>query len=100
MVYSRMLKCHSCGSPMEFDMIYRTTVCPTCGKEVKVCLNCRFYSPGAHWDCKETIPEPVREKDRANFCDYFQPAHIGGQGIGRSGSKQNARDSFDKLFGD
>ena len=32
----------------EFVMrVYRTTECPSCGKDVKVCLNCRFYSPGS-----------------------------------------------------
>jgi hypothetical protein len=35
-------------------------------------MNCRFYSPGSHWDCSETIPEAVRDKERGNFCDFFE----------------------------
>ncbi len=100
-----MLQCHSCGVTFELEGVYRSTVCPSCGKEVKVCLNCRFYAPGAHWDCRETIPEPVRDKDRANFCDYFKPApqgNVAGGGAGASGDSgaSKAKDSFDKLFGD
>ena len=36
-----------------------SSTCPSCGKDLKICLNCRFYSPGAHWDCSETIDELV-----------------------------------------
>lgn len=53
------------------ERIYRSTICPKCGKPLKICLNCQFYAPGAHFDCHEDIGEPVLEKDLANFCDYF-----------------------------
>lgn len=71
--YSRaMASCYSCGQVFPERMsVYRSSLCPSCGKDVKVCLNCRFYEPGAHWDCRETISEMVAEKDRANFCEYF-----------------------------
>jgi hypothetical protein len=63
-------------------------------------LNCRFYSPGAHWDCRETIEEPVREKDRANFCPYFSFVDkTSGAKTGDS-SQERARQAFKKLFGD
>lgn len=96
-----MASCYSCGVTLP-EQIGRSTSCPSCGKDVRVCLNCRFYAPGSHWDCRETIPEPVREKDRGNFCDYFAPAADRG-GQGGKGSSANrvtrARSSFDNLFG-
>lgn len=64
-----------------------------------MCLNCRFYEPGAHWDCRETIPEPVREKDRGTFCDYFSPASDR-KPSGSSEPEHKARSQFDRLFGD
>lgn len=79
--------------------VYRSSTCPSCGKDVKVCLNCRFYEPGAHWDCRETIQEPVRDKDRANFCDYFALSDIR-RAKGGSKKGESARNDFDKLFGD
>lgn len=95
-----MAKCYNCGAALDDKEVFRTSVCDSCGKDVKVCLNCRHYEPGAHWDCRETIPDPVKEKDRANFCGYFQfsknTTSDGGSG-GKSGER--ARADFDKLFG-
>lgn len=104
-----MASCFSCGH--QFDdrtRVYRNTLCPQCGKEMKVCLNCRFYDPAAHWQCRESIPEPVHEKDRANFCDFFSlrpggpatGASGGGPGSDAAGKAEAARDSLRKLFGD
>jgi hypothetical protein len=68
----RMHACHFCAAPVENPReVYRSSTCSACGKDLKICLNCRFYSPGAHWDCSETIDEMVRDKDRANFCTFF-----------------------------
>jgi hypothetical protein len=77
--------------------IFRSTVCPSCGKDLKICRNCRFYSVGAHWDCLETIPEPVADKDRSNFCDYFQFRAEGGA-VSPTEQKK-AKEDFKNLFG-
>lgn len=67
-----MASCYFCGTGLSHgERIYRTTECPSCGKPIKICLNCEFYDPTAHYECREDIAEPVREKDQANFCDYF-----------------------------
>ena len=100
-----MGQCHSCGAELAPDApIFRDTECPHCSRPLKVCLNCAFYERGAQWDCRETIAEPVREKDRANFCDYFRlragPAAGGGAAPGaEQGRARQARADFDKLFG-
>ncbi|MCK5196928.1 MAG: hypothetical protein KAR21_01170 [Spirochaetales bacterium] len=93
-----MGNCYNCGEIFELR-VYRNTECPSCGKDAKVCLNCRFYSPGSHWDCSENIREAVREKDRANFCDFFE---LGSNYKGPSGSNKedDAKKAFDSLFGD
>ena len=93
-----MGNCYKCGE--EFEMrVYRNTECPSCGKDAKVCLNCKFYSPGSHWDCSESIREAVREKDRANFCDFFEISSNYKGSSGRS-KKDDAQKAFDSLFGD
>ena len=78
--------------------VYRNTLCPSCGKDVKVCLNCKFYEPGAHWDCRETISEMVADKERANFCEFFvlDPKTRAGRG---NEAEKKARSKFDDLFG-
>ncbi len=72
-----------------------------------MCRNCGFYLPGAHWDCRETIPEAVREKDRANFCEFFRPqteTDAEDQAIADDDKsdkrEEKARDQFNSLFGD
>jgi len=94
------MKCHFCGASIEEDTpIYRSSLCPNCGKELRICLNCRFYSPGSHWDCRETIQEPVFDKERANFCEYFKPA-LGEKPSmeGSKGKESYGRDKFNSLF--
>jgi len=91
--------CPFCLADYGEGAIYRTTVCSSCGKDLKVCLNCLFYSPGSPYDCREPVSEPVVEKNRANFCDFFQP---GGDRIGVKGDlkQKESRKAFDSLFGD
>ena len=89
-----MASCFSCGTHIDAERVYRSTECPACGKAVKVCRNCRFYSPGAHWNCRETIGEPVREKDTVNFCDYFQLAEDSAD----DSPDAPSRSAFDSLF--
>ena len=97
--------CHACGIELPRDLpIFRETECPRCSQPLKVCLNCTFYEKGLQWDCRESIAEPVRDKDRANFCDYFRlregPGDQAGEqagGLPRQRAEQ-ARDSFDQLF--
>jgi hypothetical protein len=96
--------CHFCGTPVENPReVYRNSTCPSCERDLKICLNCRFYSPGAHWDCSETIDEPVNDKDRANFCTFFSfrasPIKSPGSDKGAE-AKEKARRKLDQLFGD
>jgi hypothetical protein len=44
-----------------------------CGADLHVCKNCEFYDPKVYNECRETSADVVREKERANFCEYFQP---------------------------
>jgi len=46
--------------------------CPNCGSDLHVCLNCQFYDPGCHHECKESSAEWVKNKERANTCEYFK----------------------------
>lgn len=46
--------------------------CPSCGSDVKVCLNCRFYDTSAYNECREPSAERVVDKAKANFCEFFE----------------------------
>jgi len=74
-----MRVCHKCGKEIDRDAaVGRRDTCPSCGSDLHVCRNCRFYDPGSYNDCREPQAERVVEKDRSNFCDYFQFADSGG----------------------
>jgi len=66
-------QCWHCGQQLVGADYHRESVCPSCSKASHVCKNCTFYQPGIANNCRETIAEPVTDKQRANFCDYFEP---------------------------
>lgn len=77
--------------------VYRSSKCPSCGNDLKICRNCRFYDPSAHWECRETVAERVADKDSANFCDGFRFDARRGPAADLS-KKQAAKDAFSSLF--
>lgn len=92
-----MPTCASCGASYEMS-VYRNTLCFFCGKELKTCRNCIHFMPGFANDCREPVSEPVLDKDRANFCDWFKPALAAGSG--KKNDRRKLRQSFNELFGD
>jgi predicted RNA-binding Zn-ribbon protein involved in translation (DUF1610 family) len=65
--------CWSCGARLAAVDYTREGECPQCRKQTHVCRNCRFYELGRPNACQEPVAEPVADKQRANFCDYFEP---------------------------
>ncbi|MHB8764751.1 MAG: hypothetical protein ACYDA8_10535 [Deferrisomatales bacterium] len=67
-----MTPCARCGGALSPGPYGRRDTCPACGAELRACVQCAFYAPGLHNDCRETQAERVLDKGRANFCDYFR----------------------------
>ena len=64
--------CHGCKRELTFTTaISRREVCPFCRADLHCCYNCAFYDPKASRACREPIAEPVKDKHKANFCDFF-----------------------------
>ena len=98
-----MKVCFSCAQELDISVKPgRGDECPGCGADVKVCLNCRFFDDTAYNECSEPQADRVLEKDRANYCDYFEFSGSGGKGPGGGGkgAEDKARDELKKLFGD
>ena len=65
--------CQHCSKEVEIVVrIARGDVCPFCTADLHSCLNCTFYDTSAYNDCREPNAERVVQKDRANFCDYYE----------------------------
>ena len=57
--------------------IGRKDECQFCKADLHVCKNCELYDPKVYNECKETQADVQRERERANFCDYFKPKGSG-----------------------
>lgn len=99
------LMCWKCGKNLSFysgSVISRSESCPACNADIRSCRNCKFYEPGAHYDCHETIEELVSDKEKANFCDFFTLDPAAGPKSANNGASaaDKARSAFNSLFGD
>ena len=90
-----MCICYFCGNPND-GKIYKTSVCTSCGRELKICRNCLYFDPSSHHECREPQAEYVQDKERANFCDYFTPGEKSGKN--RNGKSEEAKKQFEDLF--
>jgi hypothetical protein len=90
--------CHRCGVELKLaSAITRTDACPSCYSDLKCCLNCRLHDPGANNQCREPQAEWQTEKEKSNFCEFFEFREASGPGTGESGSDR-ARAALDALF--
>ncbi|MFC1556760.1 hypothetical protein ACFL5L_02105 [candidate division KSB1 bacterium] len=95
------MKCWNCGKSENLpEKPGRRDLCPHCNKNLHCCLNCELYDKNAHHQCREPQAEWVKDKESANFCDYFIASKDGtAANFGRKKlSKDDARKKWDELF--
>jgi hypothetical protein len=96
--------CWHCGTAiLDEEPLGRSLRCADCGKDLRCCKACRFFLSGSRGDCSESRAEPVAEKDRGNFCDWFSlnPRYrIPSEGEKKErSSASKAKADFNSLFG-
>ena len=93
-----MKTCHHCRKKLDTDLkAGRRDTCPFCDADLHVCLNCLFYDPGSYNQCRESQAERVVDKERSNFCDYFNFRDaVDGESLEEK--KQNAQEKLEALF--
>ncbi|MEY4667856.1 MAG: hypothetical protein RL518_555 [Pseudomonadota bacterium] len=88
------ITCFHCKKPSPLELVSGRAVvsfrasCPHCSSDLHVCLNCSLHDRGAYHECRETSAEWVKDKERGNKCEYFQP---------RTGSDNKVADVSDKV---
>ncbi len=94
--------CWKCDTSIELaagSKVLKRETCPKCDADLHVCKNCRFYDPGKHNQCAEVQAEWVRDKEAANYCDYFVPNPIlYAQGERPASPADEAKKKFGSLF--
>ena len=114
------LQCHFCGAPVTIgEPIPRDGECGSCGHDLRCCRNCRHWDPRYNNECTETMADPVEDKTRRNFCEYFYfnrapfaaatggkareseaRAKLAGLFGGAPAKATDAREQLGKLFGE
>jgi len=95
-----MFVCHSCGAQVTLgEPIPRDAECESCGVDLRSCLNCRHYDPRYNNACTETQADPVTEKRRRNFCEYFYYSREAFTPAASSTREAEARAKLDAMFG-
>lgn len=92
------LVCWKCGASLA-DLtlpLARTDECRACRAELHACRMCRFYDTTKAKNCAEPVAEEVRDKERANYCDYFVAAP--GRFRPRDPAAERSRAALEGLF--
>lgn len=96
------LSCQSCGARVTYDEpVPRDSQCESCGTDLRCCRNCRHWDARYNNECTETQADPVQDKTRRNFCEffYFTRAAFAGKPGGTLDRAAEARAKLDALFG-
>ena len=89
------LVCWKCGASLAALPLPlgREAVCPACRAWLHACRLCQFYDPRLSSKCREDRAEEVRDREGANFCDWFKPG-----GDRPASPKEDVRAKLDALF--
>lgn len=77
----------------------RLQECGECNADLHVCRMCRYYNTRLISKCEHDHAEPPRDREAANFCQYFHPnpyAYTGHDVF----VEERARSQLDELFGE
>ena len=95
------MKCWRCGENLASLTLPlgRLDECRACNAQLHVCRQCVHFDAAVTKACREDDAEEIKEKERANFCDYFIPAEDAFDAA-RAGAEQQAKSDLASLFGD
>lgn len=97
------LVCQTCGTPVPLDEpIPRDSECAKCRTDLRCCRNCRHWDERYNNQCTEPQADPVQDKTRRNFCEFFYFSRAafagpGGPATGPGASRDRAAEARAKL---
>ncbi|MBY0315860.1 MAG: hypothetical protein K2Q26_10095 [Bdellovibrionales bacterium] len=88
--------CYSCAAPNPIiDRVGFRDECSQCHMDLHVCKTCGFYDPKVYNECREPSAEVVRDKEKANYCEYYQP---GGGAANEAKKREDLKAAAEALF--
>jgi len=95
-----MFHCHRCGTQVHLDEpIPRDGECTGCGRDLRACMQCRHYDPAYNNACRETEADPVADKERRNFCEFFAFNRAPFKAAAPNPRQAEARAKLESFFG-
>jgi hypothetical protein len=94
------LVCYVCHTENNFlDRLGFRDTCASCHSDLHVCKTCQFYDPNAYNECLEPVAERVKDKERSNFCEFYQPKIWGPvTNVQKSPTREELRAKAEALF--
>ena len=70
------LLCWSCGQSASEHPTPMSTYaeCSSCNAQLHVCRMCGYWDSQIRTGCKEERAEEIRDREKANFCEWFLPS--------------------------
>ena len=94
------LQCWRCGASLAALRlpVGRSEECRACRSPLPACRLGKSYDRARPKQCREEDAEEVRDKERANFCDWFKP-RPGAFDAAGAAAESAAKSAMDALFG-
>ena len=83
--------------------VTRNDFCPHCQADLRCCRGCKQFDPTRRFHCREPIETSIVNKEKSNFCDFYQvrEAYKTAGGVSyQKDTKDSKKKRFDDLFDD
>ena len=73
-IFKIKVQCAYCHKTIDLESLHvgRRDECPHCSADLHSCKACKFYDTTAYNECREPMADRITEKEKSNFCDYYQ----------------------------
>ena len=95
------MQCWRCGAALN-DLLMplaRAETCPSCDADLHVCRMCIYFDRSVANQCREPVADPVKEKERSNFCGYLS-LNPNAYQANDTAAQERAQAQLAELFGD
>jgi hypothetical protein len=100
--FRQVARCARCGTFVDAQVFSRSR-CINCGQDLRSCVQCVNFDPGARFECTETLTARVSPKDVANDCPFFAARsswerEASSASANKPSEPSGAKKAFDDLF--
>jgi hypothetical protein len=99
--FREVFRCARCGR-IESTDVASLSKCGKCGVDLRACIHCESFDPGARFECRRDLPKRVSPKDVSDECPHFAPRlqveRETGSQPGAASAPSAAKKALDDLF--